>query len=79
MVRDDSPVDLGIWSSFIDRKTLIMPLDTHVMQEAHRLGLINTKSTTMSAAKELTRVLAEAFPDDPVRGDFALYGYGVNH
>jgi uncharacterized protein (TIGR02757 family) len=56
-----------------------MPLDTHVMQEAHRLGLINTKSTTMSAAKELTRVLAEAFPDDPVRGDFALYGYGVNH
>ena len=79
MVRDDSPVDLGIWSSFIDRKTLIMPLDTHVVQEANRLGLMNTKSTTMSAAKELTRILAKAFPDDPVRGDFALFGYGVNH
>lgn len=37
MVRDHSPVDLGLWTDIIDKRTLIMPLDTHVMQEANRL------------------------------------------
>ena len=27
----------------------------------------------------LVHVLREAFPDDPLRGDFALFGYGVNN
>lgn len=78
MVRTDSPVDLGLWSDFIDRRTLIMPLDTHVLSQAYRLGLINSKTASMSAAIRLTNVLAEVFPDDPLRGDFALFGYGVN-
>ena len=77
MVRSDSPVDLGLWSGFIDRSTLIIPLDTHVMQEARKLGLLKSASTSMSAARRLTAALAEAFPGDPVRGDFALFGYGV--
>ena len=34
MVRTNSPVDLGLWADFIDKRTLIMPLDTHVVQEA---------------------------------------------
>jgi hypothetical protein len=33
----------------------------------------------MSAARRLTAALAEVFPDDPLKGDFALFGYGVNH
>jgi len=32
----------------------------------------------MSAARRLSATLAEVFPDDPLRGDFALFGYGVN-
>lgn len=36
MVRDHSAVDLGIWSDFIDKKTLIIPLDTHVLQQSMR-------------------------------------------
>ena len=79
MVRDNSPVDLGLWSSFIDKRTLIIPMDTHVLQEANRLGLINCKTASMSAAHKLTTRLAEIFPDDPLKGDFALFGYGVNH
>lgn len=79
MVRSDSPVDLGLWSDFIDRRTLIMPLDTHVVSEAVRLGLLKSRSTTMSAALKLTKSLAEVFPDDPLLGDFALFGYGINH
>ena len=78
MVRDGSPVDLGLWSDIIDRRTLIMPMDTHVVQEANRLGLIHGKSTTMAAAIKLTERLREVFPDDPLKGDFALFGYGID-
>lgn len=79
MVRKNSPVDLGLWSDLIDRRTLIIPLDTHVLQQSRRLGLIQSANASMSTAKRLTNVLAEVFPDDPLRGDFALFGYGVNH
>lgn len=79
MVRDGSPVDLGLWSSFIDKRTLIMPLDTHVMQQANRLSLISSKTTSMSVAIKLTNKLSEIFPEDPLKGDFALFGYGVNN
>ena len=40
MVRSSSPVDLGLWSDAIDRRTLVMPLDTHVVHQAMRLGLV---------------------------------------
>ena len=76
MVRDGSAVDLGLWT-FIDKRTLLIPLDTHVMKEARRLGLIRTKSANMRTAIKLTQELRKAFPDDPLRGDFALFGYAV--
>lgn len=79
MVRKDSPVDLGLWNDIIDQRTLIMPLDTHVIQEANRLGLIKTKSTSMKVACELTEKLCKIFPEDPLKGDFALFGYGINN
>lgn len=78
MVRDGSPVDLGLWSDFVDKRTLIMPMDTHVVQEACALGLLSGKSASMNAARKLTRVMAGIFPDDPLKGDFALFGYGVD-
>ena len=79
MVRKDSPVDLGLWNDIIDQRTLIIPLDTHVIQEANRLGLIKTKSTSMKIACELTEKLRKIFPEDPLKGDFALFGYGINN
>lgn len=78
MVRDNSPVDLGLWNDIIDKRTLIMPMDTHVVQQACRLGLLNSRSGSMAAARKLTARMAEVFPDDPLKGDFALFGYGVN-
>lgn len=78
MVRSDSPVDLGLWSDFIDRRTLIIPLDTHVLHQSQRLGLISGKTASMATARRLTNTLAEIFPEDPLRGDFSLFGYGVN-
>ncbi|MBO4587460.1 MAG: DUF2400 domain-containing protein [Bacteroidales bacterium] len=77
MVRDGSPVDLGLWGDFIDKRTLIMPLDTHVLTEACGMGLLHSRSASMSAALRLTAVMAEIFPGDPLRGDFALFGVGA--
>lgn len=79
MVRSGSPVDLGIWADFISRRSLIMPLDTHVLQQSIRIGLLKSKTATMNTAKRLTNKLCEIFPDDPLKGDFALFGYGVNN
>ena len=77
MVRDNSPVDMGLWSDWFDKRTLIIPLDVHVLRQATRLGLIRTQSASMHTALTLTSRLAEAFPDDPLKGDFALYGLGI--
>ncbi len=78
MVRSGSPVDLGLWADAVDRRTLVMPLDVHVVRQATRLGLMPHASASMPAALRLTAALAEVFPADPLRGDFALFGYGVN-
>ena len=78
MVRSNSPVDLGLWADRIDRRTLIMPLDTHVLSEATKLGLMGSRCASMHAARRLTDIMAEVFPDDPLKGDFALFGFGVD-
>ena len=78
MVRDGSPVDLGLWADFIDKRTLFIPLDTHVMQEATRLGLIKNKAASWHTVVQLTDSLRNIFPDDPAKGDFALFGVGID-
>ena len=78
MVRDNSPVDLGIWKKIIDKRTLIMPMDTHVVQEANKMRLLCSCSTSMASALKLTAAMREVFPDDPLKGDFALFGLGVS-
>lgn len=78
MVRDGSAVDLGLWKDQIDKRTLIMPMDTHVMQEAQKLGLISSRTGSMATALKLTERLREFFPDDPTKGDFALFGKSLS-
>ena len=78
MVRDGSPVDLGLWSDIMDRRTLIMPLDTHVVQESLRMGLLKSRTASMGTARRLTDAMLEIFPNDPLKGDFALFGLGVD-
>ncbi|MBR1799117.1 MAG: TIGR02757 family protein [Bacteroidales bacterium] len=78
MVRDNSPVDLGHWADVVDKRTLIIPMDTHVLSEANKLGLIHGRNATMQAALKLTDTLREVFPSDPTKADFALFGLGIN-
>lgn len=78
MARDGSPVDFGMWSGWFDKRTLIIPLDVHVVRQARKLGLVGNASPSMRTALALTARLREVFPDDPLKGDFALYGLGID-
>lgn len=78
MTRSSSPVDLGLWDSFVDRASLVMPLDTHVICEARKLGMFPWKAASMQTALKLTAAMEEIFPGDPLKADFALFGLGVD-
>lgn len=77
MVRRNSPVDFGIWTS-VKPSQLIIPLDTHVFQAAVRYGLTSRRNADLKTAREITARMAELWPDDPARADFALYGMEVS-
>lgn len=77
MCRKGSPVDFGLWD-VCDPRNLIIPLDTHVHKQAIRLGLTKRWTPDLRTAIEITDRFAEVFPDDPAKGDFSLFGYGVN-
>ncbi len=78
MVRRGSAVDLGLWT-WADPAGLLIPLDVHVMQEAMGLGLLSERAVaSRKTAELLTTAMKEVFPGDPCRGDFALFGLGVD-
>ncbi|PHS37246.1 MAG: TIGR02757 family protein [Sulfurovum sp.] len=74
MVRKDE-LDMGLWSK-IDKKDLLMPLDTHTFQVSKRLGLLKRKTYDMKASIELTDTLRTFDEKDPIKYDFALYRLG---
>ena len=76
MVRK-SCVDCGIWS-FMKPSELYIPLDVHVGRISRQIGLLKRKANDFKAVIELTNKLKEFDPDDPVKYDFAMFGYGVN-
>lgn len=77
MVRK-SPVDLGVWD-FIKPSQLYIPLDTHVARISRELNLLTRNANDMKSVIELTEALKSFDAKDPIKYDFALFGYGVNH
>lgn len=79
MVRNNSPVDLGLWNWY-PKSRLLIPLDVHVIEESKKLGLLSEKDTaSRKTAIYLTNELKNVFPEDPVRCDFSLFGLGVDN
>ena len=76
MVRDDGKVDLGVWKH-TGKSSLLIPLDVHVYEMAASLGLTSRKQKDLRTVQEITDAFREIFPDDPCKGDFALFGYGL--
>lgn len=72
MVRNDNIVDLGIWN-YTSPADLIIPLDVHVHRAALELGITARKSADIVTATEITNYLKRIFPNDPCKGDFALF------
>ncbi len=74
MVRNDN-IDLGLWTK-IDKKDLLIPLDTHTFNVSKKIGLLKRKTYDFKAVIELTNKLKEFDSYDPVKYDFAIYRLG---
>ncbi|OFX16661.1 MAG: TIGR02757 family protein [Bacteroidetes bacterium GWA2_31_9] len=79
MIRgNENGVDFGIWKG-IPTSALYIPLDVHVGNVARNLGLLTIKDNNWKAVLELTENLKKFDKNDPIKYDFALFGYGVNN
>ncbi len=74
MVREDN-IDMGLWKS-VDKKDLLLPLDTHTFKVSRSLGLLMRKQYDLKAVIELSEKLRTFDKDDPIKYDFALYRIG---
>jgi len=74
MVRNDF-LDLGLWSC-VNKKDLLVPLDTHTFNLGKKLGLIKRKSYDFKSVLELTEEFKKLDINDPIKYDFALYRLG---
>jgi uncharacterized protein (TIGR02757 family) len=70
MVRRDE-IDFGLWD-FIDRAALIVPLDANIFKIGTCHGWTDQKAPTWKAACQITDVLKQACPEDPLKYDFFL-------
>jgi len=70
MVRSDD-IDFGIWG-FIPKTDLVIPLDTHLFKIGRCQGWTTQKTQNWKAARQITDVLREAAPEDPLKYDFLL-------
>ena len=76
MVRNDGIVDLGLWKN-TSPSELVIPLDVHVHRSSRTLGITSRNSADMVTAREITDFLCGVFPEDPCKGDFALFAYAA--
>lgn len=74
MVRSDN-LDMGLWNK-IDKKDLLLPLDTHTFKVTQKLGLLHRKTYDLYSVYLVTEKLKEFDKDDPIKYDFALYRLG---
>ena len=74
MVRKDN-LDMGLWKG-IDKKDLLLPLDTHTFKVSQKLGLLTRKTYDLKSAILITEKLREFDNNDPIKYDFALYRIG---
>jgi uncharacterized protein (TIGR02757 family) len=75
MVRDRD-IDFGIWRE-IPKKSLIIPLDTHIARISRCFGLTKRRSQDWKMAEDITESLKRLDPEDPLKYDFALCHQGI--
>jgi uncharacterized protein (TIGR02757 family) len=75
MVRNDE-LDFGLWPE-ISSSQLVIPVDTHVAKICKQIGLTKRKTISWLMAEEITKVLKNFDPVDPVKYDFAICHIGM--
>jgi len=75
MARHDE-VDLGAWH-LLQKKKLIVPLDTHVIRLSQCLRLTRYTSPGWKMAADITASLRRLDAEDPVRFDFSICHVGM--
>jgi uncharacterized protein (TIGR02757 family) len=82
MVRQDEEpsgrVDFGLWRTALSPRDLRMPLDAHVMNMNRQLRFSPRKDGSWKTAEEITAVLRHLCPEDPVKYDYALFGFSLD-
>src|SRR5574344_1783036 len=71
--------DNGQGFYFMIKSELYIPLDVHVGRISREMGLLKRNANDFKSVIELTKNLKEFCPDEPVKYDFAMFGYGVNN
>ena len=74
MVREDN-LDMGLWKG-VEKKDLLLPLDTHTFKVSHKLGLLSRKTYDLESARLITESLKKFNNEDPIKYDFAIYRIG---
>jgi uncharacterized protein (TIGR02757 family) len=76
MVRGPDGLDLGLWKC-VQPRHLVLPLDTHTARICRYLRLTRRATPSWAMAEEITQVLRNLDPDDPVRYDFSIARLGI--
>ncbi len=76
--RDNAGVDLGLWSERIPSSALYLPLDVHSGNTSRALGILTRRANDWRAVEQVTSVLREFDPSDPVKYDYSLFCAGIS-
>ena len=74
MVRDE-PVGLRLWRDWISPSHLQVPMNARLFEAAHEMGILSFYNETDQNRSLVTSYFRGFFPEDPVRGYFALLSY----
>jgi len=77
VVRPADGIDLGLWQK-VRPAQLIIPVDRHIERIGQMLGLTRRRTPDWRMACEITEVLRQLDPDDPVKYDFSLCHLGIS-
>jgi uncharacterized protein (TIGR02757 family) len=82
MVRHDPEpsgrVDFGLWKTALQPLDLLVPLDTHILKMNRHLGLTHRTDGSWQTAEAVTDIFRQLCPEDPVKYDYALFGFSLD-
>lgn len=78
LTRED-PWELGVWAKDgpFNKKELIVPLDTHLLQWGRTRGIVKSSTANWRNAVELTNYFRKLCPKDPLKYDYVICHSGM--